>query len=78
MSETEMWGSGDISMPCKREDLSLSPQDPRESLALQHASVPMMRRIKRQEPPEAGGQLALCRQGKTDPFQTVRKARTDR
>lgn len=67
MSETEMWGSGDGSMPCKREDLSLSPQDPRESLAQQHTSVPRMR-IRRQEPPEAGGQLGCVARDENGPI----------
>lgn len=64
-------------MLCKREDLSLSPQDPRESLTQQHASVPVVR-IGRQEPPEAGGQLACVDRDENRPFQIVRKARTDR
>lgn len=55
----------------------MSPQDLRESLAQQHASVPMRKRTKKQEPPEAAGQLVCVDRDETDPFQTVRKARTD-
>lgn len=61
-------------MLCKREDLSLSPQDPRESLTQQHASVPVVK-IGRQEPPEAGGQLACVDRDENRPISNSAKGK---